>query len=463
MPKYQWQPIQDIPIDLYTFSDLNLRALEDEWQTVREDASEQTLEKIVNEIKREWAIETGKIEGLYTLTKGMTETLIKHGISAKLIAHSSTNRDPELVAAMLKDQQDVIEGLFDFVVQRRQLSLSYIREMHQTFTRHQDTTGALTQEGKVVEVQLIKGDWKKWPNNPVQPDKTVHEYCPPEHVPAEMDRLIELHQRHLAKSVSSEVEAAFLHHRFTQIHPFQDGNGRVARALASLVFLRKGDFPFVVRDEERAAYIDALEEADRGNLDLLIEFMVEKQKEILYKALLEAQNMDIGRDISNLKEHINEHYANMKQNADIFERANRIVTAWRDIAINILSQYQMSLLKIETVKGRLGDRFGFIDYDTIHDDIRFSEGTKILEESMCYTITITLTKREQDDLKLYICSVGKGNLPEKIFATLEYYLGKQISSFEFALDGDMRIANLRFQAWLQEQMKIIFDEWFKFQ
>jgi Fic family protein len=48
------------------------------------------------------------------------------------------------------------------------------------------------------------------------------------HVAAEMDKLVELHREHRAAGVAPEVESAWLHHRFTQIHPFQDGNGRVA-------------------------------------------------------------------------------------------------------------------------------------------------------------------------------------------------------------------------------------------
>ena len=46
----------------------------------------------------------------------------------------------------------------------------------------------------------------------------------------------ELHRNH--HDVAPEVEAAWLHHRFTQIHPFQDGNGRIARALATLIFVK---------------------------------------------------------------------------------------------------------------------------------------------------------------------------------------------------------------------------------
>jgi hypothetical protein len=85
-----------------------------------------------------------------------------------------------------------------------------------------------------------------------------------------MDRLVKLHSDHVAKGVPSEVEAAWLHHRFTQIHPFQDGNGRVARAIASLVLVKDGLFPFVVTRDDKPSYLDALEAADKGNLKPLI-------------------------------------------------------------------------------------------------------------------------------------------------------------------------------------------------
>ena len=49
-----------------------------------------------------------------------------------------------------------------------------------------------------------------------------------------------MYTEHQGCGVPLEVEAAWLHHRFTQIHPFEDGNGRVARALASLVFIPDG-------------------------------------------------------------------------------------------------------------------------------------------------------------------------------------------------------------------------------
>ena len=82
---------------------------------------------------------------------------------------------------------------------------------------------------------MKSGGWKSLPNNPRRADGRIHEYCPPEHVAAEMDRLISMHQSHVVRDAPRDVAATWLHHRLTQIHPFQGGNGRVARRLAGLV------------------------------------------------------------------------------------------------------------------------------------------------------------------------------------------------------------------------------------
>jgi Fic family protein len=456
MPDYHWKPIQELPKELESYTDQDLRFLEEEWQKVRLDTAEEKLNKILNEVKREWAIETGKIEGLYTLTKGITETLIKNGINAKLISHSSTNRDPELVAAMLKDQQDVIEGLFDFVAQRRELSLSYIREMHQTFTRHQETTTAITPDGNLVEIQLIKGDWKKWPNNPLTSKNTIHDYCPPEQVASEMDRLIEMHKQQMDKSISPEVEAAFLHHRFTQIHPFQDGNGRVARSLASLIFLRKGDFPFVVKDEERATYIHALEEADRGLLMPLINLISEKQKDILFKALSEAQNLDVDHTIKIIKERSKHYYEVHDQNKFLYELVNQVIQSWREIAEDLLRKYQDALDHDSEIGFSAPNDFEIITYEGVHTSLDLCEPLHLIESAKHYTIAINFLSEKIADLRLFLGSIGTNNLPETIYASLYSPLEKRISSLQLDSTLGQYILKIKFRDWLINQLNVIF-------
>jgi len=64
------------------------------------------------------------------------------------------------------------------------------------------------------------------------------------------------------RTASPEPAAAFAaHFRLTAIHPFADGNGRVARLLMNLMLLRAGYPPIAVRPEDRSAYLQALESA----------------------------------------------------------------------------------------------------------------------------------------------------------------------------------------------------------
>jgi Fic family protein len=73
----------------------------------------------------------------------------------------------------------------------------------------------------------------------------------------------------------SPVElAAQLLHKFSQIHPFSDGNGRVGRLLMNLVLIRSG-YPFItnISYRERARYLNSLQEADLGNTRRLVELV----------------------------------------------------------------------------------------------------------------------------------------------------------------------------------------------
>ena len=226
-------------------------------------------------LHREWAIETGLIERLYSFDRGVTQLLIERGIDAALIPHGD-GQQPESVAVIIGDHQAAVESIFRFVKGERPLSTGYVKEMHALMTRNQASVEAADTQGRIARIELIRGAYKQWPNNPRRPDGSMHEYCPPEHVAAEMDRLIKLHEGHVG--VPPEVEAAWLHHRFTQIHPSQDGNGRIARALATLVFVKARWFPLVVRNEGCVRYLDALELADRGDLRELVKLFAGFQK-----------------------------------------------------------------------------------------------------------------------------------------------------------------------------------------
>jgi fido (protein-threonine AMPylation protein) len=141
--------------------------------------------------------------------------------------------------------------------------------------------------GRRVQFELARGVYKRRPNSVILPNGERHEYCPPEHVDAEMDRLISLY--HALPKEFPEVRAAWLHHAFTQIHPFEDGNGRVARALASIDFIRARMFPVVIERQQRDdTYVPALIAADKGNLSDLVALFTSRQERAVRRAISEA-------------------------------------------------------------------------------------------------------------------------------------------------------------------------------
>jgi|ERR1017187_3852859 Fic family protein len=282
---YKWHPITDLAGDPKSLTDGELESLKRVWANQKDEMIQLgTLGEFEKRLRREWAIETGIIEGVYTLDRGVTRTLIAKGIEAALIPHNATDQDPELVARIIQDHYDVLESLFDFVGGLRELSAGYVKELHAALLRNRETYTVVDQFGKAFEKALEKGRYKDAPNNPSREDGSVHEYCPPEHVASEMDRLLQMHAEHESRSVPVEVEAAWLHHRFAQIHPFADGNGRVARATTSLVFIKASWFPLVVKRDDRARYIEALEKADAEDPRPLIAMFVEAQRNALIQA-----------------------------------------------------------------------------------------------------------------------------------------------------------------------------------
>lgn len=282
---HQWQHITDLPSDWNKLGDPTLRHLGKVWNDQKDSLDASARKRFLDKQQRQWAIETGLIENLYTLDRGITHTLIERGLDAIDIPHNATNKPPAYVKRLIADQEAVVQGLFDFVGRTRDLSTSYIKELHSQLTQSQKTTEGIDSNGRLIEIQLQKGTWKTLPNNPTRPDGSIHQYCPPEHVAAEIDQLMSWHLEHTKQDVPPEIEAAWLHHRFAQIHPFQDGNGRVARALATLVFLKAGWFPLVVLNDDRERYIRALEQADDDNLLPLVTFFSELARNSFVKAI----------------------------------------------------------------------------------------------------------------------------------------------------------------------------------
>lgn len=142
---------------------------------------------------------------------------------------------------------------------------------------HKDITSGLLDE------TYFEGRYREINNN-VENKKTGEiRYVPPNHgeVPQLMKDLVEW-INHDSNDLHPVIVAGIVHYEMVRIHPFVDGNGRTARALASLIlFLRSFDVKkYFSLDEQynidRTAYVDALKSADdSGDLSQWLEYFAE--------------------------------------------------------------------------------------------------------------------------------------------------------------------------------------------
>ncbi len=346
MAGHKWEPIAPLVENPdYDFDELDL--LQKQWLSVREARERESPEAymaFMERLTRSWAIETGIIEGLYTLDRGVTETLVLRGISADLIEQGSTNKDPHELVLMLRDHQAAAEGVREEIREERPVSRSAIRQIHSTMTRHQRTFRAVSQSGVWFDALLDHGEFKKLPNNPTRPDGTVHEYCPPEQVDSEMDNLLRLYHQYGEEGIHPILRGAWLHHRFTQIHPFQDGNGRVARTLLTWHLIKEGYLPIVIKRDDREQYIEALESADQGDLRTFVKLMIDLQKQSILEAIGEPDVSDQSSAVDQVLDHIVEQISRQRAVRESQLRSvGNVAAALRDKIIPILEEKALQI------------------------------------------------------------------------------------------------------------------------
>ncbi len=338
MVAYRWQPLTSLDelscnVDFQGFDSLHQRWLN--FREQREESDPDAYRGFLERIERSWAIETGIIEGIYDLDRGTTQTLVEKGLVADLIDRSATNRDPQYLIKVLKDHQESAEFVTESIRLGTPISKHYIRQLHQLLTRNQPTYTAVDQFGNFFETELDRGGFKTQPNNPTRPDGDVHEYCPPEQVESELDNLVSLYEQiqDTGSGYHPLLVAAWLHHRFTQIHPFQDGNGRVARALLIWHLAKERYLPVVVSRDDRADYIDALEKADAGSLDPLVGFIVRLERRTILEALGEPVPVEDSGLVSQILDHIGERVRQRrKERSEQLRSVNAVAASIQETA-----------------------------------------------------------------------------------------------------------------------------------
>ena len=172
-----------------------------------------------------------------------------------------------------------------------------ILRMHKDTTK--ETLDSFEHEGNYREIQVYVG-------NRITGEVTFMP-PPPHDVPVLMGELIKWLNSDDSCNLSPVIVAGMSHYEFVRIHPFVDGNGRTARALATLILhLREFDIKkFFALDDyydsDRMAYYNALKSVDPETIDITdwLEYFTEgvlisisKVKERVLKLSLEKRKKE---------------------------------------------------------------------------------------------------------------------------------------------------------------------------
>ena len=199
--------------------------------------SEKDRERLSRRFTIDYNYNSNHIEG-NTLTYGQTEILLLFG---KVIGEATVRDIQEMTASNVGLKMMTEEAK----TQDMPLTQNFIRTLHQTlYTIH-------------------AGQYKTRPNSVVTRYGDRFEYASPEETPALMTDLINWYNSEEEAGRLSPIElAALFHYRYIRIHPFEDGNGRIARLMVNFILSRHGLPMIVVRSRKKQDYLEALHQAD---------------------------------------------------------------------------------------------------------------------------------------------------------------------------------------------------------
>lgn len=239
--------------------------LKSEWDSLQPLSPEHDR-RLWQKLRLEWNYHSNHIEG-NTLTYGETELLLIHGQT-----HGNhTIREYEEMQAHDVGIAHVRELAED---KERLIGETDIRSLNKIILKEPFWKPAQTSEGQATRKQIIPGEYKTTPNNVITATGELFEFAPPADVPSRMQALIQwLEQTQSTENPPILPLIAKLHHDFVLIHPFDDGNGRVARMLVNYVLMHQGYPPIIVPTERKKDYLAALRLADAGDITELENFL----------------------------------------------------------------------------------------------------------------------------------------------------------------------------------------------
>ncbi|KAJ3404599.1 hypothetical protein HDV05_007085 [Chytridiales sp. JEL 0842] len=266
------------------------KQLHQEWQSLT--ASESQNRMAIEWLARYISITTNEIEGVFTLDRSSLHKLVKRGFYINSITGFSLNSRLKKHAKVVDILQNTNSCFKQLRYNPSEYTETLIKNIHSTLLLndniHEETDGYskyyhLVPRGEYRHVFCYAVHDER--------EREIH-YCTADKVPTEMSWYIEQAQLLLSRpELDPFYVSAWLQWAFLFIHPFADGNGRVARMISSIPLMIKKLPPVVVVQDRKAEYFAALFAADQdADLSRLALFLKsEADRAIKYLQQLEPE------------------------------------------------------------------------------------------------------------------------------------------------------------------------------
>jgi Fic family protein len=207
----------------------------------------QALKKLKEQFAIEMTYHSNAIEG-NTLTMRETQLIIQDGLT---VAGKSLREHLEVI-----NHKEAIDFLENLATKREAIiTENLIRQIH-----------------FLVLTKINEKEAGKYRS--VQVRITGTNYVPPQafEVAILMKDFVKWLKKNWRKINPIEL-SALAHFKLVHIHPFIDGNGRTARLLMNFILIQKGYPPAVILKTDRKKYYQVLDQAHKGNLAPLVNFV----------------------------------------------------------------------------------------------------------------------------------------------------------------------------------------------
>jgi Fic family protein len=220
-----------------------------------------------DKIRLDWNYHSSNIEGIDLSFEETQQLMLKRGeIQGKKVKDCN----------QVKGHDDAIAEIKNHIKEQRPFTEHFIRELHQILLKEEYYNQAITLDGKSTTKLVSLGAYKLMPNDVMTKDG-LFRFALPEEVGYLMQELVKWYNKEIAKNKKHPILIATeFHYKFIRIHPFDDGNGRMARLITNYILMYFNYPPIIIESKDKENYINALRKADKGVLIELKKFFAEK-------------------------------------------------------------------------------------------------------------------------------------------------------------------------------------------